>query len=222
MRAIAYIRVSTQEQATEGVSLAAQRAKAEAWATLHDRDLKAVYQDAGISGTGMAKREGLKAALDAIGEGDALVVYSISRLARSTKDMLAISETLKAKGADLVSLCESIDTTTAAGVMVFQMLAVLAEFERNQISERTKTALAYKKANGDKYSPVPFNFREVEDKLQTVKREAAIVAEVLAMRGQGATLGDIAADLNKRGIKGKRGGVWHPSTVRYLINRQAA
>jgi len=140
-KAIGYIRVSTQGQADEGVSLAAQRAKIEAWCSLNDAELVAVFEDAGISGGSMNGRDGLHAALEATTKGMALVTYSISRLARNTRDMLDIAERLEKKGADLVSLSERIDTTTASGRMVFRMLAVLAEFEREQIGERTVSRL---------------------------------------------------------------------------------
>ncbi len=220
-KAIGYIRVSTQGQADEGVSLSAQRAKIEAWCIANDMELAAVFEDAGISGGSMAGRDGLHAAMKATTKGMALVAYSISRLARSTKDMLAIAETLDRKGADLVSLTEKIDTTTAAGRMVFKMLAVLADFERDQIAERTKMALAHKKAKGGVYAPVPFGYEAIEGRLVTVKREAKIVGEILAMREAGASFAAIADTLNERGIEGKRGGRWFASTVRYMVNRQA-
>jgi len=76
------------------------------------------------------------------------VVYSLSRLSRSTKDTLQIAEKLDKAGADLVSLSEQIDTTSASGKMVFRLMAVLNEFERDQISERTSAALQHKKAKG--------------------------------------------------------------------------
>ena len=221
MKAVGYIRVSTQGQAEEGVSLDAQKAKIEAWCMANDYQLTAIYEDAGISGT-KSDREGLQQAMGNTSKGDALVVYSLSRLTRSTKDMLRLSEELERRGTDLVSLTEKIDTTTAAGKMVFRMLAVLNEFERDQIAERTKAALSYKKANGEKYAPVPFGYREVEGRLVEVKREANIVAEILAKREQGSTLAAIADNLNTRGIEGKRGGRWYASTVAYLIKRQAA
>ena len=220
-KAIGYIRVSTQGQADEGVSLSAQRAKIEAWCIANDMELAAVFQDAGISGGSMAGRDGLHSAMKATTKGMALVAYSISRLARSARDMLAIDETLDRKGADLVSLTEKIDTTTAAGRMVFKMLAVLADFERDQIAERTKMALAHKKAKGEVYAPVPFGYEAIEGRLVTVKREAKIVGEILAMREAGASFASIADTLNERGIEGKRGGRWFASTVRYMVNRQA-
>lgn len=221
-QAIGYIRVSTQGQADEGVSLAAQRAKIEAWCSLNDTELVAVFEDAGISGASMNGRDGLHAALKATGKGMALVAYSISRLARSTRDMLTIAEQLDRKGADLVSLTEKIDTTTAAGRMVFKMLAVLADFERDQIGERTKMALAHKRAKGEVYAPVPFGFDAIEGRLVEVKRESKIVGDVIRRREAGASLAEIADYLNAQGVAGKRGGRWYPSTVRYLLQRQAA
>jgi site-specific DNA recombinase len=170
----------------------------------------------------MKGREGLNAALKAAGKGMALVCYSISRLARSTRDMLHISEQLDKKGADLVSLTEKIDTTTAAGRMVFKMLAVLADFERDQIGERTKLALAHKKSVGEVYAATPFGFDAIEGRLVEVKRESKVVAEILKQRNEGASLASIAESLNAKGIEGKRGGRWYASTVRYLIQRQTA
>lgn len=221
-KVIGYIRVSTQGQADKGASLEAQRAKIEAWCNLNDGELVAVFEDAGISGGGMAKRDGLQDALKATTKGMALVAYSISRLARNTKDMLDIAERLEKKGADLVSLSERIDTTTASGRMIFRMLAVLAEFEKEQIGERTRMALAHKKANGEAYCGAPFGFDAIAGRLVAVKKESAIVADILKLREAGASLADIANSLNDRGIEGKRGGKWFPSTVRYLIQRQAA
>jgi site-specific DNA recombinase len=117
-----YLRVSTAGQVTEGVSLEAQEARARRWAE---------------------NRPGLQAALTEVCRTKgALVVYSLSRLARSTKDAISIAERLERAGADLVSLSEKIDTTSAAGKMLFRMLAVLAEFERDLISERTWGAMA--------------------------------------------------------------------------------
>lgn len=221
-QAIGYIRVSTEQQADEGVSLAAQKAKIAAWCEVNEYELVTVHVDAGISGKSMEKRQGLQQALAGMKKDMVLVVYSLSRLARSTKDTLAISEKLDKAGADLVSLSERIDTTGAAGKMMFRMLAVLAEFERDVISERTSMAMAHKKSKGEKYAPVPFGYSEIEGRLVAVESESLVVAEILKSRQEGVTFAQIAGDLNRRGIEGKRGGKWHPSTVRYLIQRQAA
>jgi len=220
-KAIGYTRLSTQGQVDDGVSLASQRTKIEAWCLANDYELMAIQEDAGISGT-RADRDGLQDALAGLSKGMALVVYSLSRLTRSTKAMLALSEQLDKKGVDLVSLTEKIDTTSASGKMVFRLLAVLNEFERDQISERTKAALSYKKAMGEKYSPLPYGYSELEGRLIAVEAEAKVVAQILMMREEGRTLAFIADHLNQQGIAGKRGGKWYPSTVTYLIQRQAA
>lgn len=147
MKVIGYIRVSTEDQAREGVSLEMQRDRIHKWADLNEGEVIAVYEDAGISGMDMG-RPGLESALNAAGRGVVLVTYSISRLARSTIGVLGIAKRLEYQGADLVSLSEKIDTTSAAGRMMFRLMAVLAEFERDQIAERTAAGLAQIKKRG--------------------------------------------------------------------------
>jgi site-specific DNA recombinase len=220
--AIGYIRVSTEQQATEGVSLDAQRAKIEAWCTHNGYELAQVYVDAGISGKSMDKRPGLQDALKSLKKGMALVSYSLSRLARSTKDAISIGETVAKRKADMVSLSEQIDTTTAAGRMMFQMLAVLAEFERNLTAERTTSALQHKKATGQKYTNItPYGFEAIEGRLVQVLAETEVVSEIQAARSSGNTLQSIADNLNGRGIPTKTGKQWAPATIHLLLKRTA-
>ena len=176
--AIGYIRVSTEGQATDGVSLDAQRAKIEAWAMLNDYELAAVHVDAGISGKN-CNRPGLQDALADCKKGSALVVYSLSRLSRSVRDTMDIGDKLAKVGADLVSLSEKIDTTSAAGKMIFRLLAVMNEFERDQISERTTAALQFKKSLGEKTGgAIPYGFTLAADGVALV--ENAEEQDVLA------------------------------------------
>ena len=138
--AIGYVRVSTEGQAQDGVSLEAQRRKIEAWCAANGYTLLDIEIDAGLSGGRADNRPGLQRALTrACTQKAALVVYSLSRLARSTKDAIAISDRLSKSGADLVSLTEKIDTTTAAGKLVFHLFNALSEFERN-LTARTACA----------------------------------------------------------------------------------
>lgn len=88
--------------------------------------------------------------------------------------------------------------------------------------ELTKRALGQRRADGLKYSPVPYGYRERNGHLEVIESEAKIVAEIVSRRAGGETLQAIADSLNDRGIKGKRGGIWHPRTIKYLIERQAA
>ncbi|MBM4199824.1 MAG: recombinase family protein [Gammaproteobacteria bacterium] len=216
MNAIGYIRVSTQGQADDGISLDAQRAKITAWCECNGYTLAGIYEDAGISGT-KADRPGLAAALAAVGKNDALVCYTLSRLARSTRHTLEIADRLEKAGADMVSLSERIDTTTAAGRMVFRMLAVLAEFERDQISERTKGALAHKKAQGERVGSVPYGKRLSADgaRLEDHPEEQEAVRLVAMLRSGGMSYPRIAAELSARG-HAPRGKAWHPQTIKNI------
>jgi site-specific DNA recombinase len=174
MKVIGYIRVSTEDQAREGVSLEMQRDLIEKWAALNQGDVVAIYEDAGVSGMDM-ERPGLDQALAHAGQGYALVTYSISRIARSTIGVLETARRLEYQGTDLVSISEKIDTTSAAGRMMFRLMAVLAEFERDQISERTRNALAKLKADGKKLgSPNPRAGGEATRQRWLAKKAAAV------------------------------------------------
>jgi DNA invertase Pin-like site-specific DNA recombinase len=223
-RVIAYVRVSTERQAAEGVSLSAQRAKITAWAQVNGYQDILVFEDAGYSGKSMGRREGLLAALAAVKASDALVVYSLSRLARSTKDAIAISEVLSKRGADLVSLSERIDTTSAAGKMVFRLMAVMGEFESDLIAERVSGALQHKKARGEKAGYVPFGFHVARDgrRLEADPREQAILARIDAMRAQRASLASIARHLNEAGMQTRSGAPWAKQYVHNLITSKPA
>ena len=216
--AVGYIRVSTEEQAREGVSLDAQKARIEAWAQANETTLIGFFEDAGISGSKTENREGLqKAIVMACEQRSILVVYSLSRLSRSTRDTLQIAEKIERSGADLVSLSEKIDTTSAAGKMVFRMLAVLNEFERDQISERTAAALRHKREKMQPYSPTPFGFDRICDLLVLNHDEQKVIEDILDLREQGWSLRRIAGKLNQDGVETKRGGQWFGSTVRSVI-----
>ncbi len=213
-----YARVSTEEQDREGVSLDAQRARIEAWAQGNDTPLIGFFEDAGISGSKADNREGLQKAIGMACEQRAiLVVYSLSRLSRSTKDTLALAERLGKAGADLVSLSEKIDTTSAAGKMVFRMLAVLNEFERDQISERTAAALRHKREKRQPYSPTPYGFDRICDLLVVNHDEQKVIEEILELREKGWSLRKIANRLNVEKVPAKRGGRWFASAVRSVI-----
>lgn len=220
--AVGYIRVSTEEQAREGVSLDAQKERLGAWATANGYALAAVHVDAGLSGRRADNRPGLQAAIVQACELKAvLVVYSLSRLARSTRDAIAISSRLDKAGADLVSLSEKIDTTSASGKMIFRLMAVLAEFESDLIGERTASALAFKRGQGEAYGPTPFGFQRQGSRLERDSKEAEALSLVARMRRQGKSLRAIAADLTRRGVATKRGGTWAAATIRRLLSRIA-
>ena len=232
-KVIGYVRVSTVLQADEGVSLDAQRERIEGWAGSAGLPLDPakVFVDAGISGKRADNRPALQAALDAACSGPSvLVVYSLSRLARSVRDTLAIAERLDRAGADLVSLSENLNTTSASGKMLFRLLAVLAEFERDLISERTKGALAHKRDQGEAVGHAPYGSKldPADPRRSKGGRAVALVPcpeelEALAvmceLAAQGRPLKAIAAELDRRGFRPRRGQRWARSTVSDLLSR---
>ena len=224
MQAIFYLRVSTEQQATEGVSLEAQQAKLTAWATLNDATVLGVYSDAGLSGT-KDDRPGLLNAMEAATKAKAtLVVYSLSRLSRSTAATLRLADELNRAGAELVSLSEKIDTTTAAGKMVFRMLSVLNEFERDLVSERTTTALRHKKSQGQRVGEIPFGYDLAADGIALIANPAQLEAIELinSLRAAGLTYQAIANELTARGIATKKGSAkWSTASIHKIVNRAA-
>lgn len=213
---IGYSRVSTVDQ---GVSLDAQKAKIQAWALINDYEILSFHTDA-LSGGKANNRPGLQAALSrACREKATLVVYSLSRLARSTKDAIEISERLDRAGAGLASLSERIDTS-AAGRMIFRLLAALAEFERDQIRERTSNALQHMRiVEKRRVGETPFGW-DLNDDNRTLSPnwpEQKILRQISALRKKGHSYGRIANWLEQTGVRTKKGNRnWFAPTVRKL------
>jgi site-specific DNA recombinase len=215
-----YLRVSTAGQAAEGVSLEAQEARARKWAEANGYTVTGLHCDAGISGKRAENRPGLQAALaEVCRTKGALIVYSLSRLARSTKDAIAIAERLEKAGADLVSLSEKIDTTSAAGKMIFRMLAVLAEFERDLISERTKGALAHMASQGRRVGEIPYGRRLADDGLHLLedRAEQGILRAIRDLKKRGSTWAQVAEEMNRRRLVTKKGRPWTWRTAQAAV-----
>jgi len=161
MRAIGYVRVSHEDQARDGVSLAAQRAQIKAYCRARRWQVVEIFADEGISGKNL-HRPGLQRALAGLEErrAKALVVVKLDRLSRSVRDIFAlVEETFTGNGASLVSIAENLDATTAMGKAFLGILAVLAQMERELASERTRAALSHVKATGRYLGRPPFGKR---------------------------------------------------------------
>ncbi len=146
-----------------------------------------------------------------------------ARLARSTKDTLAISDTLAKSKAELVSLSERIDTTSASGKMVFRMLAVLAEFERDQVSERTRAAMGHLRASGRRYSrfaPFGWDLDEGGEVLRPNPTEQAAIARMVELRKEGLSYREVADHLSAEGVATKAGlASWSAKSVWAAVRR---
>lgn len=224
-KVIGYARVSTQEQASEGYSLAAQEAKLRAYAELYDLELVDIEVDPGQSGKDL-NRPALVRALAAIRDGraTALLVAKLDRLTRSVADMGRLIDDYFGEkaphNAALLSVADQIDTRTAGGRLVLNVLVSVSQWERETIGERTRTALDHKKALGEYIGGTrPFGFEVEGTRLVAHPAEQAAVALIVELRSQGATLRDIVAELAARGVETKRGGRWHIQTVRKILER---
>lgn len=224
--AVAYCRVSTAEQAAEGVSLPAQRARLAAYCESRGLSLVAVHSDEGISGSKTSNRPGLQAALEQACELKApLVVYSLSRLARSTRDAILLAERLDASGAGLVSLTEQIDTQSPMGRYFYSNIAAIGQLERDLIAERTRSALQHKRQKGEKTGGLaPFGFDATADgRLVENPGEQEALAYLRRARSRGTGYLRLARALERRGIPTKSGrSKWHPQVVKQILDRDKA
>jgi len=220
-KAIGYVRVSTAQQAEAGVSLDSQRDQITRYCEHNGFDLIDIYEDAGITGTKRHLRPGVQEAIRlACGQKAALVVYSLSRLARSTKDAITIFEELEAAGGDLVSITEQWNTSSPHGRMLFGLMAVLAQFERDTTSTRVKTALAHKRARGEVYGQVPYGFSRQDGNLVPDSQEQALVRQARTLRGLGESYQGIADQLNAMGLRTRRGTEWRRDRVWQVLNKR--
>ena len=222
-KAIGYIRVSTEMQVNEGVSLDAQSAKIRAYCELNDLELSEIVCDAGKSAK-TTNREGLQKCLSMIasGEAGALVVYKLDRLSRKVLDTLNLISEIESHGASLHSISEKLDTSSALGKFFVNMTAALAQLERDQTSERVTMAMAHKKDEGQHCGAAPFGFEMVDKELQRVESQHNAIAIITEMRTNGAALRTIADHLNGEGIPTQRGGKWQASTINNILKREAA
>ncbi len=223
--AIGYVRVSTGAQAEFGISLDAQESRIRQWCEANSRRLLTIYRDEGLSGTRADNRPNLQRALSrACKTRGALVVYSLSRLARSISDAVDISQRLGKANADLVVLTQPIDTTTPSGRLYFHMIAAFDQFTREQIAENTREALAYKRAKGERVGNVPYGFTIASDgaTLEPNPAEQPVVDLIATLRESGQTLAQIRDTLHFREIPNRRGNTrWRLNTISDVAKRAA-
>ena len=226
-RTLAYIRVSTEKQVNEGVSLDAQASKVQAYAPLYELDLVDTIVDAGQSAKTM-DRPGLQKALSMLkaGQAEALLIVKLDRLTRSVKDLGSIVESCTREGWALMSIGESIDTRSAAGRLVLNVLASVAQWEREAIGERTSAALQHKKAHKEKIGgALPFGWQMAADgiHLEPNSTEQNIMSEASKLQAQGLSLRKIGAALVARGyLPRNQSNEWNPRAVKDLLQAEAA
>lgn len=203
---VAYLRVSTDKQADAGVSLEAQQEKARAYAALYDLDLVELIVDAGESAKTL-DRPGLQKALGMLktGKAAALLVVKLDRLTRSVVDLGKLIDTYFAPGkAALLSVSEQIDTRSAAGRLVLNILASVSQWERETIAERTRDAMRHKQSRGEYIGgAAPYGFVLVDGELAEDPFEQEVIRQARELRESGLSLAAVAKELDRRGIQSR-------------------
>jgi site-specific DNA recombinase len=210
-RAVGYVRVSSDKQATGGVSLEAQTARIQAMATVQDAALLEVIVDAGESAKTL-NRPGMVRLLELVDarQVQTVIVAKLDRLTRSVRDLADLLERFERRGVALVSVSESLDTGTAAGRLVLNVMMSVAQWEREAIGERTREALRHKKANGLRVGGIPYGFQMSADgrTLEANAAEQRTIEIIRECRLAGFSLRQVAAELNRQGRSTRTGGPW--------------
>ncbi len=215
-----YIRVSTQEQAKEGFSIAAQRDKLVSYCKSKSWIVHRIYIDDGYTGTNL-ERPALSTLLKELNQVDVVLVYKLDRLSRSQKDVLYLVEDKFLKSqVDFVSLLESFDTTTPFGRAMIGILAVFAQLERDTMIERSKLGKERRAKEGKwRGGPVPLGYEYINGTLRVNEYEANIIRKIFEMYINGTGLDSISKNLNRKGYSSKQNANFKSSKIKtYLTN----
>ena len=215
MRAVGYVRVSTEDQAQNGVSLEAQEVKICAYCVAKDWELLCIIRDEGCSAKDL-NRPRIQKIIDGARKQqfDVVVTLKLDRLTRSVKDLgYLVEDVFSHHGVAFSSLQDNFDTSTANGRMVMNILATIAQWERDIISERTRDAMAFMKQGLKLVGAVPFGFDNGNGQLTPNPVEMKIAQKIVSLRQQGRSYLHISDHLNAQGITSKNGGKWYPKTV---------
>jgi site-specific DNA recombinase len=219
---VAYLRVSTAEQAHTGLGLAAQRRSIEQYAELYGLQVERWVVDDGYSAKDL-DRPGVQELLGMLDrkQVSGVIVAKLDRLSRSVRDVGALVERYFASDRSrLVSVGEQLDTTSAAGRLVLNVLASVGQWEREAIGERTKAALAVKRRNGERTGGIPYGSRLAPDGSTLIPdpEEQETLQRILELREAGLSYDSIVTVLDRNDVRA-RGSRWHATTVRRVLLR---
>lgn len=219
LRVVGYSRVSSSEQAGDGVSLDAQRARIEQWAEATDAQLLDVVEDPGVSGSrplgGRPGGQRIEALLSSRNpEADAVAVCRLDRLGRDAAENLALLRRFSEGKVGLVSILDRLDLSTPQGRAMAGVASVFGQLERELIGERTAEALGRLREQGLAYGPTPYGYVREGNFLMPNEDEKQVVQKITEMRASGHSYRSVAEWLNNEAIPAKRGGRWSPMAVR--------
>lgn len=218
VRAAIYTRVSTEDQAKEGFSLDAQLEKLRAYCTARGWDIAGEYVDEGYSGR-KTRRPAYMRMMGDIEKWDALLVIKMDRIHRNSKNFMLMMEDLGKKGKEFVSMMESLDTSTAMGRFVMDIIQRIAQLESEQIGERVYIGMEQKaKTNSGMLGfNIPYGYDYIDRKLIEKKIESMQVKKIFEMYINGYSMSKIAKMFNEENIPTKQNRTWGPQTVALIL-----
>jgi len=220
MKTIGYVRVSTDEQAQSGLSLSNQKSKIVGLAEVHDYEIGELIEDPGQSAASL-NRPGLQKVLQLVRGRriDSVIVLKLDRLTRSQKDLLHLLEMFDRFGVSLVSVQESLDTSSANGRFFVQLLGSIAEWERGTIRERTQSAIQQlhrEKRRFTRHPPLGWRF-DGAGRMIKHDSEQKTLRIIHDLHAQGLSLRKIGEELLGQGMTPRNGSAWSTSVIRNAI-----
>ena len=174
-----YIRVSTQDQAQHGFSLDAQEESLINYAKALGYEILKVYKDEGKSAKNLNRPEMQNLLKDAEAKKfQAIFIYKLDRFSRSLKDLILTIDRLKEWGVDFISLQDKIETASASGKLMFQIIGAFAEFERNIIGDRTTFGMERKAKEGGFITKAPFGYKLINKQLLVDEEQSSQVKKI--------------------------------------------
>lgn len=225
MRAAIYVRVSTEEQASEGYSIGAQKEMLQDYCIVEGWEVAGVYEDDGYSGRSV-KRPAYQRMMSEMDSWDVLLVIKMDRIHRNSRNFMNMMEVLSKHGKMFVSQSEALDTTNALGRFVVDMIQRLAQLESEQIGERTYMGMREKAETLDKaeegkrtmgFTP-PFGYRLENGGLEEEPDELPIVSWMFSEYLGGSTMDEISWSLGREGILTRRGNPWNKRNMSTVLH----
>jgi DNA invertase Pin-like site-specific DNA recombinase len=226
LKAALYTRVSTEDQAKEGFSLDAQVERLQSYCMAREWSVYEKYVDDGYSGRDI-KRPAYQELMSDIDQWDVLLVLKMDRIHRNSRNFMEMMDDLRIHGKEFVSMTESLDTSTAMGRFVVDIIQRIAQLESEQIGERVYAGMRQKANTSlEKLDPErspylgfnhPFGYDYRENSLIMLEKEADIVKKIYSIYLEGKSMGEIAKYLNRIKAPTKRGGKWDKRTVANIL-----
>jgi DNA invertase Pin-like site-specific DNA recombinase len=226
IRVALYTRVSTEDQAKEGFSLSAQLDRLRSYCEARGWEIVGEYVDDGYSGRSV-KRPAYQRMMAEMDKWDVLLVMKMDRIHRNSRNFMEMMDTLRRNKREFVSMTESLDTSTAMGRFVVDIIQRIAQLESEQIGERVYYGMEQKAQTPiEKLDPHrgeylgfghPYGYDYLNGRLVINPREADVVRKIFDMYANGYTIPRIVSYLNKSGVPTKKGRKWADNTVAKIL-----